>query len=81
MGSSLCQHQCMSYISQKDINRIQNKRQCLPQLQDLVPQLQLGTTYGALFIGVTVAAVLFGLSNIQTFFYFQSHRDTGISLH
>ncbi|KAG1724669.1 hypothetical protein EDB19DRAFT_295636 [Suillus lakei] len=49
--------------------------------QDLVPQLQLGTTYGALFIGVTVAAVLFGLSNIQTFFYFQSHKDTGISFH
>ncbi|KAG1724661.1 hypothetical protein EDB19DRAFT_1915414 [Suillus lakei] len=49
--------------------------------QDLIPQLQLGTTFGALFIGVIVAAVLFGLSNIQTFFYFQSHKDTGISFH
>ncbi|KAG1820599.1 uncharacterized protein BJ212DRAFT_1478698 [Suillus subaureus] len=47
--------------------------------QVLIPQLQLGNTFGALFIGVTLAAILFGLSNIQAFFYFQTHRGTGIS--
>jgi hypothetical protein len=47
--------------------------------QDLIPQLHLGDTFGALFIGVVFAAILFGLSNIQAFFYFQTHRGTGIS--
>ncbi|KAG2031521.1 hypothetical protein BDR03DRAFT_1016007 [Suillus americanus] len=47
--------------------------------QDLIPQLHLGNTFGALFIGVIFAAFLFGLSNIQAFFYFQTHRGTGIS--
>ncbi|KAG1858953.1 hypothetical protein DFJ58DRAFT_744731 [Suillus subalutaceus] len=47
--------------------------------QDLIPQLYLGNTFGALFIGVVFAAILFGLSNIQAFFYFQTHRDTGMS--
>ncbi|KAG2038604.1 hypothetical protein BDR03DRAFT_1009825 [Suillus americanus] len=47
--------------------------------QDLIPQLHLGNTFGALFIGVTFAAILFGLSNIQAFYYFQTHRGTGIS--
>ncbi|KAG2345097.1 hypothetical protein BDR05DRAFT_909162 [Suillus weaverae] len=47
--------------------------------QDLIPQLHLGNTFGALFIGVTFAAILFGLSNIQVFFYFQTHKGTGIS--
>ncbi|KAG1753173.1 hypothetical protein EDB19DRAFT_1902822 [Suillus lakei] len=49
--------------------------------QDLIPQLHLGNTFGALFIGVTVAAILFGLSNIQAFFYFQTNKSTGISFH
>ncbi|KIK42757.1 hypothetical protein CY34DRAFT_62470, partial [Suillus luteus UH-Slu-Lm8-n1] len=39
----------------------------------------LGNTFGALFIGVVFAAILFGLSNIQAFFYFQTHNGTGIS--
>ncbi|KAG1847559.1 hypothetical protein DFJ58DRAFT_915228 [Suillus subalutaceus] len=47
--------------------------------QDLIPQLHLGNTFGALFIGIVFAAILFGLSNIQAFFYFQAHRDTAIS--
>lgn len=47
--------------------------------QNLIPQPQLGNTFGALFIGVVFAAILFGLSNIQAFFYFQTHKDTGIS--
>jgi hypothetical protein len=47
--------------------------------QDLNPQLHLGKTFGALFIGVIFAAILFGLSNIQAFFYFQTHRGTGMS--
>ncbi|KAG2145836.1 hypothetical protein DEU56DRAFT_910117 [Suillus clintonianus] len=49
--------------------------------QDLIPQLHLWTTFGALFIGVNIAAVLFGLSNIQAFIYFQTHKGTGISFY
>ncbi|KAG0698366.1 hypothetical protein DFH29DRAFT_102304 [Suillus ampliporus] len=45
--------------------------------QDLIPQLNLGSTFGALFIGVTIAAILFGVTNVQAFIYFQTHRDTG----
>ncbi|KAG1811162.1 uncharacterized protein BJ212DRAFT_1302063 [Suillus subaureus] len=48
-------------------------------MQVLIPQLHLGNTFGALFIGVILAAILFGLSSIQAFFYFQTHRGTGIS--
>ncbi|KAG2355648.1 hypothetical protein BDR07DRAFT_1613545 [Suillus spraguei] len=45
----------------------------------LIPQHDIGSTFGALFIGVTTAAVLFGLSNVQAFIYFQTHRDTGMT--
>jgi hypothetical protein len=63
--------------------------------QDLLPQVDLGNTFGALFIGVALSAVfvnyfltmrsilnicrcnsLFGLTNVQIFIYFQTHRDT-----
>ncbi|KAG2125368.1 hypothetical protein DEU56DRAFT_961897 [Suillus clintonianus] len=47
--------------------------------QDLIPQLQLGNTFGALFIGVIIATMLFGLTNVQAFFYFQTHKGTGIT--
>ncbi|KAG2159074.1 uncharacterized protein EDB93DRAFT_441706 [Suillus bovinus] len=47
--------------------------------QTLIPQLHLGSTFGALFLGVTFAAILFGLSNVQAFVYFQTHKGTGIS--
>ncbi|KAG2355651.1 hypothetical protein BDR07DRAFT_1364994 [Suillus spraguei] len=47
--------------------------------QDPIPQLDIGDTFGALFIGVIIAAVLFGLSNVQTFIYFQTYRDTGMT--
>ncbi|KAG0698130.1 hypothetical protein DFH29DRAFT_113120 [Suillus ampliporus] len=43
--------------------------------------IDLGNTFGALFIAVIIAAVLFGLSNVQAFLYFQTHRGTGISFH
>ncbi|KAG1733070.1 uncharacterized protein EDB91DRAFT_654525 [Suillus paluster] len=46
-------------------------------MMDLIPQLDLGSTFGALFIGVIVSAVLFGATNVQAFVYFQTHRDTG----
>ncbi|KAG2358338.1 hypothetical protein BDR07DRAFT_288306 [Suillus spraguei] len=50
--------------------------------QDLMPQLDIGRTFGALFIGVTIAAILFGLSNVQAFIYFQTHsRDTGTTFY
>ncbi|KAG2033876.1 hypothetical protein BDR03DRAFT_984706 [Suillus americanus] len=48
--------------------------------QDLLPQVDLGNTFGALFIGVTLSAVLFGLTNVQIFIYFQTHKDTRISI-
>ncbi|KAG2355652.1 hypothetical protein BDR07DRAFT_1613549 [Suillus spraguei] len=49
--------------------------------QDPIPQLDIGDTFGALFIGLTIAAVLFGLSNVQTLVYFQTHRDTGMTFY
>ncbi|KAG1841624.1 hypothetical protein C8R48DRAFT_738852 [Suillus tomentosus] len=45
--------------------------------QGPVTQVELGSTYGALFIGAIIAAILFGLTNVQVFIYFQTHRDTG----
>ncbi|KAJ8584413.1 hypothetical protein M405DRAFT_866254 [Rhizopogon salebrosus TDB-379] len=42
--------------------------------QNLLPQVDLGNTFGALFIGVTLAAVLFGVTNVQAFVYFQANR-------
>ncbi|KAG2143537.1 uncharacterized protein EDB93DRAFT_1251955 [Suillus bovinus] len=47
--------------------------------QDAPPQLNLGNTFGALFIGVILAAVLFGLTNVQAFIYLQAHRSAGIT--
>ncbi|KAG1793217.1 hypothetical protein EV424DRAFT_376411 [Suillus variegatus] len=47
--------------------------------QDAIPQLDLGNTFGALFIGVILAAVLFGLTNVQAFIYLQAHRNAGIT--
>ncbi|KAG2150393.1 hypothetical protein DEU56DRAFT_779721, partial [Suillus clintonianus] len=47
--------------------------------QDLIPQPQLGNTFGALFIGVIIATMLFGLTNVQAFFYFQTNKGTGIT--
>ncbi|KAH7922961.1 hypothetical protein BV22DRAFT_1036955 [Leucogyrophana mollusca] len=46
-----------------------------------VPPLDvdLNQTYGALFIGTTLAAVLFGLTNVQAFVYFQNHRGSGVT--
>ncbi|KAJ8590751.1 hypothetical protein M405DRAFT_815512 [Rhizopogon salebrosus TDB-379] len=50
--------------------------------QDLpTPNLDLGNTFGALFIGVTLAAVLFGITNVQAFIYFQTHSGTGITVY
>lgn len=49
-------------------------------MQDLpLPQPSIGNTFGALFIGATLAAFLWGISNIQTLLYFQTHRGTGIT--
>ncbi|KAG2065604.1 hypothetical protein BDR04DRAFT_162552 [Suillus decipiens] len=49
--------------------------------QDLIPQLNIGSTFEALFIGVTISAVLFGLSNVQAFIYFQTYKDTGMAFY
>ncbi|KAG0696393.1 hypothetical protein DFH29DRAFT_951375, partial [Suillus ampliporus] len=50
-------------------------------MQDVIPQLDLGNTFGAFFIAVTVAAVLFGLSNVQAFIYFQMNKSKGITFY
>ncbi|KAJ8581867.1 hypothetical protein M405DRAFT_938065 [Rhizopogon salebrosus TDB-379] len=47
----------------------------------LGPPVDLGNTFGALFIGVVLTAVLFGLSNVQAFIYFQTHGDTGTTFY
>ncbi|KAI9058626.1 hypothetical protein FKP32DRAFT_1688480 [Trametes sanguinea] len=38
-----------------------------------MPAPNLGPTYGALFIGVLFSAVLFGVTMLQTFIYFQQY--------
>ncbi|KAG1879078.1 hypothetical protein F4604DRAFT_551948 [Suillus subluteus] len=52
-------------------------------MQDLIPhvQVQLVNTFGALFIGVIIAAVLFGVTIVQVFIYFQTHSGTGITFY
>lgn len=49
--------------------------------QDLIPHLQLTNTFGAMFIGVILAAILLGVTNVQAFIYFQTHSGTGITLY
>ncbi|KAG2088753.1 uncharacterized protein F5147DRAFT_44025 [Suillus discolor] len=49
--------------------------------QDLIPHLHLANTFGALFIAVILAAILFGVTNVQAFIYFQTHSDTGITFY
>ncbi|KAJ8584409.1 hypothetical protein M405DRAFT_826892 [Rhizopogon salebrosus TDB-379] len=49
--------------------------------QDLPLDLNLGNTFGALFIGVILGAVLFGVTNVQAFIYFQTHDDTGMAVY
>ncbi|KAG1762553.1 hypothetical protein EDD22DRAFT_969953 [Suillus occidentalis] len=46
---------------------------------DLLPQVDLGNTFGVLFIAVTLSALLFGLTNVQIFIYFQTQRNTGMT--
>ncbi|KAJ8589401.1 hypothetical protein M405DRAFT_791740 [Rhizopogon salebrosus TDB-379] len=41
----------------------------------------LGNTFGALFIGVTLAAILFGLTNVQAFIYLQTHSGTRMTVY
>ncbi|KAG0697095.1 hypothetical protein DFH29DRAFT_165793 [Suillus ampliporus] len=48
---------------------------------DAIPQLDLGDTYGALFIGVILATLLFGVTNVQAFIYFQTHKGTGMTFY
>jgi len=38
----------------------------------------LADTYGALFIGLLISAVLFGITNLQVFVYSQSYKDDSI---
>ncbi|KAG0696992.1 hypothetical protein DFH29DRAFT_948667 [Suillus ampliporus] len=45
----------------------------MSSMQDPLPRVDLGNTYGTLFIGAIFAALLFGLTNIQAFIYLQTH--------
>ncbi|KAG1879074.1 hypothetical protein F4604DRAFT_1923226 [Suillus subluteus] len=49
--------------------------------QDLIPDVQVANTLGALFIGVVISAVLFGVTIVQVFIYFQTHNGTGITFY
>ncbi|KAG0698372.1 hypothetical protein DFH29DRAFT_878048 [Suillus ampliporus] len=49
--------------------------------QDVIPQLDLGNTFGALVIGAILATILFGVTNVQAFIYFQTHRGTGMTFY
>ncbi|KAG1733036.1 uncharacterized protein EDB91DRAFT_651993 [Suillus paluster] len=49
--------------------------------QDIISQLDLGNTIGALFIAAVLAIILFGVTNVQAFIYFQTHRGTGMTLY
>ncbi|KAG1861635.1 hypothetical protein F4604DRAFT_1787286 [Suillus subluteus] len=44
-------------------------------------QLDLNSTFGALYIGGTIGAILFGLSNVQAFLYFQSRKGSGFTFY
>ncbi|KAG2033877.1 hypothetical protein BDR03DRAFT_1013891 [Suillus americanus] len=46
--------------------------------EDLLSKVDLGNTFGAFFIGAALAAILFGLTNVQAFIYLQTHRETDI---
>ncbi|KAG1718485.1 uncharacterized protein EDB91DRAFT_1258529 [Suillus paluster] len=43
--------------------------------------IDLNNSFGALYIGATIGAIFFGLSNVQAFLYFQAHRDEGITFY
>ncbi|KAG1733122.1 hypothetical protein EDB19DRAFT_1731682 [Suillus lakei] len=45
-----------------------------PSTQDLIPQVDLGNTFGALLIGVVLAAMLVN-------HFLTTHRSTGITLY
>ncbi|KAG2126230.1 hypothetical protein DEU56DRAFT_556493 [Suillus clintonianus] len=44
-------------------------------------QLDLNSTFGALYIGAAIGAIFFGLSNVQVFLYFQSRRNSGFTFY
>ncbi|KAG0699782.1 hypothetical protein DFH29DRAFT_33669 [Suillus ampliporus] len=42
---------------------------------------QLDNTFGMLYISAAVGAIFFGLSIVQAFLYFQTHRDSGVTFY
>lgn len=44
-------------------------------------QIDLDSTFGALYIGGAIGAILFGLSNVQAFLYFQARKDSGFTFY
>ncbi|KAG1720300.1 hypothetical protein EDB19DRAFT_578307 [Suillus lakei] len=44
-------------------------------------QLDLNSTFGALYIGGTIGAIFFGLSNVQAFLYFQTRKGSGVTFY
>ncbi|KAG0694556.1 hypothetical protein DFH29DRAFT_1006238 [Suillus ampliporus] len=44
-------------------------------------QLDLNNTFGMLYIGTAIGAIFFGLSIVQAFLYFQTHKDSGITFY
>ncbi|KAK0467377.1 hypothetical protein IW261DRAFT_1520244 [Armillaria novae-zelandiae] len=43
--------------------------------QNPIPAPSLGTTLGPIYIGATVAAILFGITNLQVAIYYKKYPD------
>ncbi|KAG0700086.1 hypothetical protein DFH29DRAFT_651197 [Suillus ampliporus] len=48
---------------------------------NIMAQLDLNNTFGVLYISTAIGAILFGLSIVQAFLYFQTHRDSGVTVY
>ncbi|KAG1740211.1 uncharacterized protein EDB91DRAFT_364347 [Suillus paluster] len=44
-------------------------------------QLDLNNTFGVLYISTAIGAIFFGLSIVQAFLYFQTHKGSGITFY
>ncbi|KAG2343301.1 hypothetical protein BDR05DRAFT_309625 [Suillus weaverae] len=52
-----------------------------PSTPDIIPQFDLGNTFGALFIGAIITTVLWGVTNVQVFIYFRTRKGTGMTFY
>ncbi|OJA19084.1 hypothetical protein AZE42_03738 [Rhizopogon vesiculosus] len=43
--------------------------------------LDMDNTFGALYIGTVVGAILFGICTVQVFIYLQAHKGSGLTFY